>query len=226
MARDLLAGPRGAAAEEDDALHGLRLVLDRHRVRRALRARGLEARDGDFQAIARIAVGDVVGADERSRRHRRRAAGMKDEFAPGLPFDARDILLLPGFGEQGGVGRGEFGQFGRRLGLQPGAEERVGQLGRLGDQLGEALRELGVDDALQSHPGAPDRVGRRQFRSQCVLPAAEHGRIKIRCLGFLIRVQLGILEGRHREAQVSCGLLRREGEVVAALDEVIQFLLA
>ena len=67
LPRHLLAGARGAAAEEDDALHGFRLILDRHRVRRALRARGLEAGDGDLKLVAGVAIGDVVGADQRSR---------------------------------------------------------------------------------------------------------------------------------------------------------------
>ena len=132
LARDLLARARGAAAEEDHALHGLRLVLDRHRVRRAFRARGLEAGDVDLQFVAGVAVGDVVGADERGRRHDRRSAGMEDQVAPGLPFSLGGMLGLAGLGEQGGVGCGQFSQFRRRLGLQPGAEQRVGERGGLG----------------------------------------------------------------------------------------------
>lgn len=113
LSGDLLARARRASAEEDDALHGLRLVLQGHRMRRALRARGLEARDVDLQLVAGVAVGDVVGADQRSRRHGRRSAGMEDQVAPGLPLGLGGMLRLAGLGEQGGVGRGQFGQFRR-----------------------------------------------------------------------------------------------------------------
>ena len=225
LARDLLARAGGAAAEEDDALHGLRLVLDRHRVRRTLRARGLEAGHGDLQVVAGIAVGDVVGADERGRCHGRGSAGMEDEFTPDLPLGSGGMLGLAGLGEQGGVRRGQLGQFDGGLGLQPGAEERVGELGRLGDQSGEALRELLVRDALKVDPGAPDRVGRRELGPQRILPSAEHGRIQVRRLGLLIGVELGVLEGLHGQVEIGQGLLRREGEIVAALDEVIELLL-
>ena len=132
LARDLLAGARSAAAEEDDALHGLRLVLDRHRVRRALRAGGFEARDVDLQFVAGIAIGGVIGADQRSRCHDRRSTGVEHQFAPRPPFDARGMFRLACLREQGGVGRGKFAQFGRRLGLKPGAEQRVGERGGLG----------------------------------------------------------------------------------------------
>ena len=136
------------------------------------------------------------------------------------------MLGLAGLGEQGGVGRGQFSQFRRRLGLQPGAEQRVGERGGLGEQRGETLRELGVRESLQARPGAPDGIGRRQFRLQRVLPATEDRGIEIRRLGLLIGVQLGVFEGLHRQVEIGRRLLRREGEVVAALDEVIELLLA
>jgi hypothetical protein len=79
---------------------------------------------------------------------------------------------------------------------------------------------------LGGRPTAPDRVGRGQFGFQRGLPAAEHRRVEVGGLGLLVGVELGVLEGSLDEVQVGGRLLRRVGKFVAALDEVIQFLLA
>ena len=102
---------------------------------------------------------------------------MLDQVAPGFPFGVVGVVGLAGFGKQRGVSRRQFGELGRNLGLEAGAQERIGELVRLGEQGGEALRELGIGDALQADPGAPDGIGRRQLGLQGVLPAAEDGRV-------------------------------------------------
>ena len=58
---------------------------------------------------------------------------MENQVTPGLPLRASGVIGLTGFGKKGGVGRGQFGELGRCLGLKAGAQERIGELRRLGE---------------------------------------------------------------------------------------------
>ena len=73
---------------------------------------------------------------------------MENQVTPGLPLRASGVVRLTGFGKKGGVGCGQFGELGRCLGLQAAAQERIGELGRLSDERGKALREVRVGHAL------------------------------------------------------------------------------
>ena len=115
---------------------------------RTLRARGLVAGDLNLEVGTRVTVGDIVSGNERGRRHHGRPRRMENQVTPRLPLSASGVIGLTGFGKKGGVGRGQFGELGRCLGLQAAAQERIGELCWLGKKGGEALREVRVGHAL------------------------------------------------------------------------------
>ena len=148
LTRDGLAWTGRATAKENDTFDCRGFIQKNHRVGRTLRARGLVAGDLNLEVGTRVTVGDIVSGNERGRRHHGRPSRMENQVTPGLPLRASGVIGLTGFGKKGGVGRGQFGELGRRLGLQAAAQERIGELCWLGKKGGEALREVRVGHAL------------------------------------------------------------------------------